>query len=90
MTFLQGLQEEFYNKENRSSHQKDNRQIEEGRSMQHNFQSNISIQLLSETAKGWKVTQFETHNTSARKLRTPKRKIAYYSSAEIKELFTII
>ena len=52
----------------------------------HNFYPFIFIELIEQTAKGWKVKQTETEYLG-RKLKTPKQKIAFYSSAEIYQLF---
>jgi hypothetical protein len=52
----------------------------------HNYYPFISIELLEATNKGWKVKQTETEYLG-KKLKTPKIKIAFYSSSEIYQLF---
>lgn len=56
--------------------------------MTHKHIKGLSIELISPTAKGYKVRQTELYNYSGtKKLRRPKIKTAFYSDAEIKELF---
>jgi len=56
--------------------------------MKHRHIDGLSIELLSETSKGWKVRQTELYAPwGSRKLRKPKVKTAFYSDAEISELF---
>lgn len=52
----------------------------------HNFYPFIFIELIEQTAKGWRVKQTETEYLG-RKLKKPKEKIAFYSSLEINQLF---
>lgn len=55
----------------------------------HKHQKGLTIEPLSTTKTGYKVRQTELYTGwTDKKLRTPKVKIAYYSHAEIKELFT--
>lgn len=58
-----------------------------GEIMKHKHLTNVTIELIEPTSKGWKVKQIETHSVGGRKLSTPKEKVAYYSKAEIKDLF---
>ena len=56
--------------------------------MIHKHIEGLSIEILSETNKGYKVKQTELFaGWSGRKLRIPKVKICFYSGTEIKNLF---
>lgn len=87
------LWEQFENKNefnNIEGLKNDLRRPEAGRLYSHNFQPGIKIQLVSETATGWKVTQFDSFTPGGSKRRAAKRKQAYFSSSELLDLFTIV
>ena len=87
------LWEQFENKNefnNTEGLKNDLRRPEAGRLYSHNFQPGIKIQLVSETATGWKVTQFDSFTPGGSKRRAAKRKQAFYSSSELSDLFTIV
>lgn len=54
----------------------------------HKHINGLTIELVSPTKHGWKVTQTEIYQPwGSRKLRKPKVKTTFYSNAELKELF---
>lgn len=58
-----------------------------GSTFKHKHYDYITIELIEPTSKGWKVMQTETANSSGKKLRTPKQKTAFFSKADINDLF---
>ena len=55
----------------------------------HKHCKGLTIKILAETKKGYKVEQTELYQSwDDKKLRKPKVKQAYFSNAEIKDLFT--
>jgi hypothetical protein len=52
--------------------------------MRHKYYPWITIKLLEPTSRGWKVEQTETKNAAGKDLRSPKKKIAYFTDSEIR------
>lgn len=89
-TWTEEDQSNFMDNLNKSEAGADRRQPEAGRQYTHKHAKGLTIVLISPTAKGWKVRQTEIFNGwTDRKLRRPKTKIAFFSDAELKELFII-
>jgi hypothetical protein len=57
--------------------------------LKHKHIEGLSIELLNQTNRGWKVLQTELFTPwTGKKLRKPKTATKYYSQAEIADLFT--
>jgi len=68
------------------------RSVNEGRNvgdtLKHKHIDGLTVTLVSPTDKGWKVKQRETHQSwGDAKLKTPKEKTAFFSTADLNSLF---